>query len=107
FFFVPGVLMFVGLGQVLGRAFDAYPNRVLGYTLNIVGSLVGIIGFSLISLLQLPPAVWFFISVTGIAYLLRQAGGLTLPRGVALVALILAVTMPSIARARHGSESSW
>jgi hypothetical protein len=48
--------MFVGLGQVLGRAFDAYPNRVLGYTLNIVGSLVG---FSLISLLQLPSTVWF------------------------------------------------
>jgi hypothetical protein len=106
-FFVLVALMFVGLGQVLGRAFDAYPNRVLGYTLNIVGSLVGIVGFSLISLLQLPPAVWFFISVAGIAYLLRQAGSLTLPRGVALVALLLAVTMPSIARARNGSESYW
>ena len=106
-FFILVALMFVGLGQVLGRAFDAYPNRVLGYTLNIVGSLVGIVGFSLISLLQLPPAVWFFISVAGIAYLLRQADSLTLPRGVALVALLLAVTMPSIARARHGSESYW
>jgi SAM-dependent methyltransferase len=106
-FFVLVALMFVGLGQVLGRAFDAYPNRVLGYTLNIVGSLVGIVGFSLISLLQLPPAVWFFISVAGIAYLLRQADSLTLPRGVALVALLLAVTMPSIARARNGSESYW
>jgi SAM-dependent methyltransferase len=106
-FFVLVALMFVGLGQVLGRAFDAYPNRVLGYTLNIIGSLVGIVGFSLISLLQLPPAVWFFISVAGIAHLLRQADSLTLPRGVALVALLLAVTMPSIARARNGSESYW
>jgi len=106
-FFVLVALMFVGLGQVLGRAYDAYPNRVLGYTLNIVGSLVGIVGFSLISLLQLPPAVWFFISVAGIAYLLRQADSLTLPHGVALVALLLAVTMPSIARARNGSESYW
>src|SRR5688500_717811 len=34
-FFVLVALMFVGLGQVLGRAFDSYPNRVLGYTLNI------------------------------------------------------------------------
>ncbi len=38
-FFVCIALMFVGLGQVLGRAFDAYPNRVLAYTLNIGGSL--------------------------------------------------------------------
>src|SRR5438132_8148252 len=99
--------MFIGLGQVLGRAFDAYPNRIVGYTLNIVGSLVGIVGFSLISLLQLPPAVWFLISVAGIAYLLRQAGSLSLPRCVALVALLLAVTVPSITGARNGSASYW
>jgi hypothetical protein len=51
-FFVLIALMFVGLGQVLGRAFDAYPNRILGYTLNIGGSLVGIAGFSLVSLVH-------------------------------------------------------
>src|SRR5262245_5994070 len=45
-FFILIALMFVGLGQVLGRAFDAYPNRVLSYTLNIGGSLLGIVGFS-------------------------------------------------------------
>src|SRR5689334_2592289 len=31
-FFVLIALMFVGLGQVLGRCFDAYPNRVVGYS---------------------------------------------------------------------------
>ena len=106
-FFVLVALMFVGLGQVLGRAFDNYPNRVLGYTLNIGGSLVGIVAFSLISLLQAPPTVWFFIASVGVAYLLRQTGSLTLVRGVALVALLLAVTMPDITRARNGSESHW
>ena len=44
-FFILIALMFVGLGQVLGRAFDAYPNRVLGYSLNIGGSLAGILAF--------------------------------------------------------------
>ena len=44
-FFVLIALMFVGLGQVLGRAFDAYPNRVMGYTLNIGGSLAASPGF--------------------------------------------------------------
>jgi len=106
-FFVLTALMFVGLGQVLGRAFDAYPNRVLGYTLNIGGSLVGIVGFSLLSLLQAPPAVCFFIAGAGIAYLLRQAGTLNLPRGLLLLALIAAVAAPSIIRARNGTETYW
>jgi len=93
-FFVLIALMFVGLGQVLGRAFDAYPNRVLGYTLNIGGSLVGIIGFSAISFIQAPPTVWFFISCAGIAYLLHQVGSLTKLKTLALVALVLGISVP-------------
>ena len=73
-FFILIALMFVGLGQVLGRAFDSYPNRVLAYTINIGGSLAGIVGFSALSLLQAPPVVWFLISCGGVAYLLRQVG---------------------------------
>jgi SAM-dependent methyltransferase len=84
-------LMFVGLGQILGRAFDSYPNRVIGYTLNIGGSLAGIVGFSVISFIQAPPVVWFLISCAGIAYLLHQIGSLTKLRAVALVALVLGV----------------
>ena len=76
-FFMLIALMFVGLGQVLGRAFDAYPNRVLAYTMNIGGSLAGIVGFSAISFIEAPPVVWFFIGCAGIAYLLHQVGSLT------------------------------
>jgi SAM-dependent methyltransferase len=97
-FFVCIALMFVGLGQVLGRAFDAYPNRVLAYTLNIGGSLAGIAAFSLISLVQAPPLLWFLISCAGVAYLLRQAGKLTLMRSAYLVTLLALVTIPGIGR---------
>ena len=107
FFFVLIALMFVGLGQVLGRAFDAYPNRVMGYTLNIGGSLVGIVGFSFLSLVHAPPVVWFLIICAGVVYLLRQAESLTLPRGIALGALLLAIIVPSANRARNGVEISW
>src|SRR5271166_5952159 len=93
-FFVLIALMFVGLGQVLGRAFDTYPNRARGYTLNISGSLAGIIAFSAISFIQAPPIVWFLISCTGIAYLLHQAGSLTRFRALALVALVLGLGVP-------------
>lgn len=93
-FFVAVALMFVGVGQVLGRAFDAYPNRVLGYTLNIGGSLAGIVGFSMASIFQTPPAAWFFVSCAGIAYLLHQNRSLTLLRGGALVVLVLGIAVP-------------
>jgi len=107
-FFVLIALMFVGLGQVLGRAFDAYPNRVMGYTLNIGGSLVGIALFSSISFLQESPAIWFLIAGTGIAFLLGRAGELTLMRGLALAALLVVVSAPAIDRARHsGIQTFW
>src|SRR6266446_2162481 len=93
-FFVLVALMFVGLGQVLGRAFESYPNRVMGYTLNIGGSLAGIVGFSAISFIQAPPVVWFFISCAGIAYLLHQTGSLTRLRALTLAALVLGLGVP-------------
>jgi SAM-dependent methyltransferase len=96
FFFILIALMFVGLGQVLGRSFDAYPNRVVGYSLNIGGSLAGIIGFSVLSMLQAPPAAWFLVISVGIGYLLHGARGLTLPRALALVALPFVTALPGI-----------
>jgi SAM-dependent methyltransferase len=93
-FFVLIALMFVGLGQVLGRAFDAYPNRVQGYTLNIGGSLAGIVGFSVLSFAQAPPGVWFSIICGGIAYLLGQGAALTRLRALALVAIAGGLLIP-------------
>ncbi len=97
-FFIGIALMFVGLGQVLGRAFDAYPNRVMGYTYNIGGSLAGIAAFSLISFVEAPPLVWFLVSCAGIAYLLHRAGTLTWARGAFLLALLALVTVPGANR---------
>jgi len=109
-FFVLVALMFVGLGQVLGRAFDSYPNRVKGYTLNIGGSLAGIVGFSAVSFIQAPPLVWFLVSCGGVAYLLHQAGTLTKLKAVALVVLVLGVSVPTdwlpLVHTRHDTRWS-
>jgi SAM-dependent methyltransferase len=94
-FFVLVALMFVGLGQVLGRAFDGYPNRVLGYTLNIGGSMAGIAGFSALSFVQAPPGIWFLIGCAGVAYLLHQESAFSRPRALALVALVAMISIPS------------
>jgi hypothetical protein len=104
-FFILIALMFVGLGQVLGRVFDTYPNRVVGYTLNIGGSVVGIA--VLLSFLQAPPVIWFLISCAGIAFFLRQAGALTWLRGLAMTGLLVAVSFPATYRAHHGFETFW
>src|SRR4051812_32405789 len=40
-FFTLVALIFIGLGQSMGRAFDAIPNRVLAYTIDVLGSLTG------------------------------------------------------------------
>ncbi|MGY4421100.1 spermidine synthase [Bradyrhizobium sp. JR6.1] len=87
-FFVLIALMFVGLGQTLGRAFDAYPNRVAGYSLNIGGSLAGIVGFSLLSFAQAPPVVWFGISCAGIVYLLYQDKALSILRLATIIIVV-------------------
>jgi hypothetical protein len=97
--------MFVGLGQTLGRAFDAYPNRVIGYSLNIGGSLAGILGFSLLSFAQAPPVIWFLISCAGIVYLLRQDRALSPLR---LLTLVIVVAFTGLYTDRSGShETRW
>jgi SAM-dependent methyltransferase len=106
-FFVLVALLFVGLGQVLGRAFDAYPKRVLGYTLNIGGSLAGIVAFSAASLAQTPPVVWFLFALAGVAYLLRQRGKLNWSRGALLAALVVLTAVPPINIFKEGREVRW
>jgi SAM-dependent methyltransferase len=104
-FFVLIALMFVGLGQALGRAFAAFPDRVRGYCLNIGGSLAGILGFSALSFAQSPPAVWFLVCFTGVAYLLREERILTGARFGGLAVLVAFTAMPLDWSNRH--ETRW
>lgn len=104
-FFVLIALMFVGLGQIMGRAFDAFPNRVAAYSLNIAGSLAGIVGFSVLSFLQAPPAIWFLIGCAGLAYFLYQEGGLSPLRILTLVTVVVITALPLDLSNRH--ETRW
>jgi SAM-dependent methyltransferase len=63
---------FVGLGQVLGRAFDEAQDRLRAYISNIIGSLCGIAVFALASYLWTAPMVWFAIVMMIWLYLLKQ-----------------------------------
>jgi SAM-dependent methyltransferase len=86
-FFVLIAVSFVGLGQVMGRAFQLIPNRVVAYSVDVLGSLAGIAAFALMSWLHLSPVAWFGLALALALYF----GGWRRPVQVtaALAALVL------------------
>jgi len=60
-FFACIVFIFVPIGQVVGSMLETAPRGPLGYTVNVVGSLVGILLYTLICFLYQPPAIWFLV----------------------------------------------
>jgi hypothetical protein len=71
-FFVLIAFVFVGLGQVMGRAFDESQDRLWAYISNIMGSLAGIAAFALAAYLWTPPIVWFTVVVAIWLYFLKR-----------------------------------
>ncbi|HMP59288.1 MAG TPA: methyltransferase domain-containing protein [Gemmatales bacterium] len=53
--------IFVPLGRILGRLLDEHPRPIVAYSWNIAGSLVGILGFVLMSALGLQPYAWCIV----------------------------------------------
>jgi SAM-dependent methyltransferase len=102
-FFALIALTFVGLGQVMGRAFEAIPDRVAAYSTDVLGSLTGIATFGLASWLELSPLAWFVPIVALILYFARP---LTLVQGSAAVALIALAGIGAHGLIVHG-ELRW
>ena len=84
-------LLFRLLGRLLGEAFENVP-RLPAYTLNIVGSLAGILAFVGLSFLQCPPWAWFLV---GAAPLLWWIGRGARAAAVTLAALAIVAVAPS------------
>jgi SAM-dependent methyltransferase len=103
-FFALIAVTFVGLGQIMGRAFDAIPDRVRAYSIDIAGSLTGIAAFALMSFLELPPTVWF---VPILALMLYFAGWRRPVQLAAAAASYALVAVGSHALTAQGTEISW
>lgn len=58
---------FVLLGLRLGKLLNEF-KPIPAYTINIFGSLVGVVLFSFISALWLPPLVWIILAALGLLY---------------------------------------
>jgi len=96
YFFITIALIFVGLGQELGRALNRWPNRIQAYTLNIVGSITGIVVFAVSSWIELSPFWWFLLVVMGLAYFFfisprHLFSSTTLGRSILIAAILILV----------------
>ncbi|WP_165230228.1 spermidine synthase [Aquisphaera insulae] len=102
-FFVLIAASFIGLGQAMGRAFDAIPGRIAAYTTDVLGSLFGIAAFGLCSYQELPAYAWFaIIGAAGIG-LVRN---LTWPQATAQWVLLLALAWTAYDEGRR-AEVFW
>ncbi len=63
--FVLNATMFIPLGYVNGRLMNRLPN-IQGYSLNLLGSLLGVSVFFLISFIWAPPAVWIGLGLVAL-----------------------------------------
>lgn len=65
------VTLFMSLGVVLGREF-AKPEPLQAYSINILGSLAGVLAFALISWLWMPGVIWVAICLLCLWFLTRH-----------------------------------
>ena len=108
-FFLLIALVMVGPGQELGRAMTRLPNRVRAYSVNIFGSIVGIVLFSLVAWLQLSPGWWFAVVVLGLAYFLlpRSITKTDAPRLALLGAIVLLASATKLFSSMDGHHEFW
>lgn len=55
-------LIFVPIGQFVGWYLENAGKGILGYTINILGSLLGILLYTLLCFLYLPPVLWLLFA---------------------------------------------
>lgn len=106
-FFLAVVTLFAFIGQEVGLALQPFPS-LTGYSLNIFGSLLGVVGFALMSFLESPPTLWFAAgAAVYIAYLIiarwRHMGVLVAAAALAGTVVIVGADAGTAGAARYWS----
>ena len=103
-FFVLIAFTFIGLGQALGRAFNAVPDRITAYSADLLGSLAGIGAFALASSFNTTPHLWFAVSALLCLYLARPV---TLWQVGCQTALLLLVAVSAYGLDEPHGQTFW
>ncbi len=67
--------VFIPVGQLVGWYLDKADNIVAGYTVNILGSLTGILMYTVLCFLYQPPRIWFLLAGAMMAVLYGSSRG--------------------------------
>jgi SAM-dependent methyltransferase len=103
--FIAVAVIMAGPGEIVGSCFHHLP-RLEAYRLDLVGSLAGIAGFTLLSFAQAPSVVWGAIAATLFIVLLGRPGrGLAIAAAAGLVGLLAGETF--LAPEKAGESVSW
>jgi spermidine synthase len=103
--FIAAAVIMAGPGEIVGSCFHHLP-RLEAYRLDLIGSLIGIAAFTLLSFAGAPSVVWGAIAVTLYAVLLGRPGrGLAIAAAAGLVMLLAGETF--IAPRTTGESVSW
>ena len=106
FFFVLIAFVFVGLGQVMGVAFNQARDRLRAYISNIIGSLAGIAVFALASYLWTSPMAWFAIVMALWLYFLKRRTLRQLYCGLAVLLLLSFVSYNTTVRSPYQTSET-
>jgi spermidine synthase len=86
-------LIFIPVGQATARIMEDAKDGILGYSVNIVGSLIGVLLYTALCLFYQPPPIWF--AVAGVL-LLAAFGAAPKVRVAIIVAVGLCVGLASL-----------
>jgi hypothetical protein len=100
-FFLAVAGLFALIGQEVGLALRPFPS-LRAYSLNILGSLLGVAGFAVVSFLEAPPPVWFAVGALVLLAYVWSAGFRAM--GVVFAALWLGATVLIVGRDAHASD---
>jgi spermidine synthase len=72
FIFCLNFLFFVPLGFRLGQSLKKFDNRLIAYAFDLLGSILGVAIFGLMSYMQTSPLIWFSLSSLVTFFLLKE-----------------------------------
>jgi SAM-dependent methyltransferase len=104
-FFALIAMIFVGPGQVMGRCLNRLPNRVLAYTVNVLGSLSGIALFGAMSYFRTSPFWWFAVATSPCIGFVKRSRGLHAVGSAGL--LLLVALLSGYGTSTGGTKLFW
>jgi len=75
-------MLFIPVGQFVGWYLEKSSNGIFAYTVNVVGSLAGILLYTLLCFLYLPPAIWLLSAGAIFVVLLWRVSWLRIAMGL-------------------------